>query len=418
MDWLKDLRLPRCIKVKQKLISAPLQEDIGSKVRHEIETTSLLSRIRKGSKVAIGVGSRGIDRLDEVVMTVVGLLKEIGAEPFIVPAMGSHGGATAEGQKQILESYGITEQRVGVPIISSLEVVRLGETPEGVPVYFDKATYESDAVIAINRVKLHTSVSGEIESGVLKLLAIGFGKQRGAATLHRYDFENLSQMIVEAARVIIEKAPVALGIALLEDGYGQLCEIKAMDPEDIEKKEKELLRKQRKFMPRIPFPQVDVLVVDEIGKNISGGGLDPNIIGRKKPAGIKIRYIVVRDLTPESHGNAAGIGFADIITERLFKKIDFNATYTNCLTARDIESAKIPLVLKNDEMAIKTALFMAGKNPKEVRMVRVKNTSKLGYLELSEGLVKEAESSKQIQIISDFYHYRFDAHGNLIWPPL
>ena len=255
MDWLKDLRLPRCIKVKQKLISAPLQEDIGSKVRHEIETTSLLSRIRKGSKVAIGVGSRGIDRLDEVVMTVVGLLKEIGAEPFIVPAMGSHGGATAEGQKQILESYGITEQRVGVPIISSLEVVRLGETPEGVPVYFDKATYESDAVIAINRVKLHTSVSGEIESGVLKLLAIGFGKQRGAATLHRYDFENLSQMIVEAARVIIEKAPVALGIALLEDGYGQLCEIKAMDPEDIEKKENPSIN--------IPIRSLSNIVYDE-----------------------------------------------------------------------------------------------------------------------------------------------------------
>jgi len=412
MQELDKVCVPRVVRVKQNLINAPLLDDIPSKVRKEIENTSFLSKIRRGDKVAVGVGSRGIDKLEEVVRAVVNLLKEIGAKPFIVPAMGSHGGATAEGQRQVLAAYGITEEKLGVPIISCMEVVEVGRTPEGVPIYFDKMSYQSDAVIAINRIKPHTEFSGEVESGILKMLTIGFGKHRGASTLHRYGAQNLPQLILQAARLVIEKAPIALGIALLEDGYGQLSEIKAMDPEDIEEEEKKLLRKQKDLMPRIPFPQIDLLLVDEMGKNISGAGLDTNIIGRKKPANTEIRYIVVRDLTRESHGNAAGIGLVDIITERIFKKIDFYATYINCLTSRTIETAKIPLVVKNDETAIKIALFLIDKDPKEVKMVRIKNTSKLEQLEISEGLVGEA--SDRLEIISDFFCYRFDAYGNLL----
>lgn len=411
VDGIDEIIIPKMARLKQK-IGDPRIESISDTVRQEIESTGFSERIKKGSRVAVGVGSRGIHRLDEVVENVISIIKELGGEPFIVPAMGSHGGATAEGQREVLEGYGITEERMGAPIVTSMEVVKLGETDDGKPVYFSKVAFEADAVVVVNRVKVHTDFSGVNESGIMKMLVIGFGKHKGAATIHSYGFDVFHELIPEAGRVMLEKAPIALGIGLLENGYDHLYKIKAMDPADVEEIEQEMLREQKDTMPAIPFKNVDVLIVDEMGKNISGSGMDTNIVGRIKESYADIKYIVIRDLTPETHGNACGLGLADFTTKRFFDKLELNSTYTNLLTARNIGLAKIPMILKSDEYAIKTALKMTSKSPEEVKMVRIKNTLELVEMDISEGLLQEAEELDGAEI-GKMFRYSFKEDGYL-----
>ncbi len=383
VEGLADVRLPRMFRLRQQVASCPLA-DVPWAIRCELNKTGALDALAPGSSVAVGVGSRGVDRLAQVVKTVVDVLKERKIRPFIVPAMGSHGGGTAVGQKEVLASKGITEDCVGVPIVSSMDVVDLGMTREGVPVKFDRASFQADAVIAINRVKPHTDFSGDIESGLMKIL---------------------------------DRVPVVLGIGLVEDGCGQLCRVTALPPDEIEGGEKALLKEAKAMAPRIPFTDVDVLIVDEMGKNISGAGMDTNVIGRGKPAATRIRFIVALDLSEESLGNAVGMGLADIITVRLFERIDFNATYTNHLASRSVTSAKIPLVLRDDELAIKTALWLTGKAPDEVRAVRIRNTLQLATLEISECLARERREEGTCDPELVEVQYGFGPRGELAVAP-
>ncbi len=414
LDKLSKIELPHMVRVRQQLHYAPLKGDVYHVVFEKFQDESVWKRLIRFSqqgKAAIGVGSRGIEKLKDVVKAVVSVLKQLGMEVFIVPAMGSHGGGTEEGQKRILASYGVTEESMGCQVIASMELVNLGHVSKGMPVYFDKEASRCDVVVAINRIKPHLEINGEIGSGILKMLSIGFGKVQGAATLHTYGAEDLSAAITDAANLIIARIPLIVGVGLLEDGYGQLSSIQVITSQDIEEEEKKLLKQAKNLMPHLPFDEIDVLVVDEMGKNISGSGVDINVVGRKKQASTKIRCIVVCDLTPESHGNAAGIGLVDIITQRLSRKIDFRATYINCVTARALNAAKLPMVADTDEMAIKLALYLSGRDPGDIRLARIKNTAKLDIMEISQKLVIETD---KVQSISEPFQYQFDSTGKLV----
>jgi hypothetical protein len=398
IQGLDKIKIPVMTRVRQNISDEPVK-DIASAIQHQIAGTDFGNRIKQGDKIAIGVGSRGIDQIKEVVKETVKVIKALGGEAFIVPAMGSHGGANALGQKEVLNSYGITADYVGAPVKSSMDVVDLGKTPCGIPVFFDKHAYNADAIVAINRIKAHTDFTGPIESGLLKMLAIGFGKHKGAAVIHSYGFDKFHQIIPEVGKYILEKAPISLGIALLENGHDHLCKIKALSPLNMEKEEAILLQEEKKLLPRIPFKNLDVLIIDEIGKNISGSSMDTNVVGRIKPVGIEIKYIVVLGLSVETHGNASGIGIADFTTKKVLQELDFNSTYINALTSRVIHTAKLPMILTNDEIAIKTALLLANKGPEAVKMARIKNTLNLIELDISPGLLNEALNNNRIKPI-------------------
>jgi len=407
--------------IKQNFLDLAIK-DIPNKVREELSLTRLKEKVEGRKRVAIAVGSRGINNIVLIIKTVVEEVKRYGGQPFIVPAMGSHGGAKAEGQKEVLENYGVTEEYMGVPIISSMEIVSLGRTPQGVEVFMDKNAYSSDSIITINRVKLHTDFRGEIESGILKILAIGLGKHNGAVNIHRYGAQGLKVNIPEVAKIMIAKAPVALGIGIVEDAYDHTAIIQAIEPEEIEKKEKELLKKQRQLMSSLPLAKIDILLVDQMGKNISGSGMDTNVIGRIKikevpePEKPDIHVIVVRDLTEESHGNAAGIGLADLVIRRLVEKINFDQTYTNCITTTFPERGKIPITLDTDELAIKTALLWIGghKGFQEAKVIWIKNTLKLEEMIVSSGCLEELKNRPYIEILEGPIEMKFDTAGNLI----
>ncbi|MBS3787599.1 DUF2088 domain-containing protein [Candidatus Bipolaricaulota bacterium] len=413
VDGIEGIQLPRFTDITQS-VPDPTVDDLEDKIREQLASTELKKRIFSGDKVAIAVGSRGIDRFSEVVETLVDRLKELGTRPFIVPAMGSHGGATAEGQKEILHGYGINEGNVGAPIKSSMETVKIAETDTGVPVFFDKISYEADAVIVVNRVKVHTDFQGELESGIHKMMAIGLGKHKGAASLHENGFGVFSELIPEVGQIILNKAPVRLGVGLLENGHDHLCDVKAWDPEDVKHGEKKMLERQKDLMPQLPFDGIDILVVEKMGKDISGSGMDTNVLGRVKEARPDIELVIVLDLTEETHGNATGIGLADITTERLFNMFDPGSTYTNHITAQNIDMAKLPMVLPSDLFAIKTALKTLDKEPQEAKIVRIQDTLHIMELEISEGLISEAEGQTKVSTTSDLHELQFDNEGCLI----
>lgn len=418
------LTLPKMVRVKQK-IYAPKLDDYASALRSELEKAGLRERVKAGDKIAITAGSRGIAHIAEVLAIIVDEVKKAGGEPFIVPAMGSHGGATPEGQIAILKSLGVTPESVGAPIRASMEVEEIGRLRNGAPVYIDRIALESDGIIVVNRVKPHTDFKGRIESGLMKMMAIGLGKQKGAETIHRYQLEGYHKLIPEAARLIMEKAPIILGVAIVENAYHEIAVIRALKPEEIEKEETKLLELAKKLMAGIPFKEIDVLIVDEIGKDISGIGMDTNVIGRfwEEPKECKlhtpkIKRIVVLDLSEKSHGNAVGIGLADITTRRVFSKIDFEATFMNCLTSTWLEPAKIPPFLPNDRDAILMAIRCCGPiDPAKAKIVRIKNTLDLEYMWISESLCelvkRDKELSKRIEILGEPREMQFDVLGNL-----
>ncbi len=416
---MKEIEFPSMAGIRQKL-EAPRLENIAHELREGMVRSRLKERVKPNDEVAVTAGSRGIANIVQITATIVEELKKLGARPFIVPAMGSHGGATAEGQIEILAGYGITEDSVGVPIRSSMEVVKIGEIKDQVPVFMDKIALRSDAIVVVNRIKPHTSFRGPFESGLMKMLAIGLGKHEGASLVHSFGSRGLREMVPEAARVMMSKANFVLGVGILENAYDETARIVVLDPEDFEKEEPHLLEEARRLMPRLPFDEIDILIVDELGKNISGTGMDTNIIGRLLIRGEKefekpnINKIIVLDVTPASHGNTLGVGLADITTRRLVNKIDYHAMYTNALTAGFLNRVFVPLTCETDKEAITTAIStFKRKDPQSLKVMRIKNTLKIEKLYISEPLLEEARARDDIQILGEIEPMKFDSQGNL-----
>jgi hypothetical protein len=405
------MTFPKMALVRQRMSSRRIEDPV-LETRRELERFDL--EIRKGSRIAITVGSRGIRDLPKIVKTIALHIRGAGGQPFIVPAMGSHGGATAEGQKKILESLGYLEERMGVPISSSVEVIKLGET--SFPVYVDRIAYGADGILVVNRIKPHTEYSGEIESGMLKIMAIGLGNHKGAQTIHKQALSlGYERAIREAGKLILEKLPVLLGVGIVENYYGQTAMIRAMRPEEIPVEEPKLLKVAKRLTGRLPFDEIDVLIVDEMGKNISGSGMDTKVVGRmmvygqRDPLRPDIKRIVVLDLTEESHGNGIGIGLADFTTDRLVAKLDPIPTRINCIAAQTPEKGRIPMHFPTDREAIEAALQTIGEaKAEDVRVVHIRNTSSLEFVELSEALLDEAMERNSLQIIGEPKPMTFD----------
>jgi len=410
--------LPRMFRLKQRL-EGPTLRDIPAAVRESIRSLRLRDRVKARETVAITAGSRGIANVDRITRAVVDEVKSLGLIPFIVPAMGSHGGATAEGQLKVLEHYGITESAMGCPVRSSMDVVEVGRT-KGTTVFCDKNAWEADHIAVVGRVNAHPDFSGDIESGLFKMMAIGLGKQRGAEDYHRAGQEySYAEIFPLVGRTVLETGHVLFGLGIVQNGYGETATVKALSPTDFESGERALLKDAKAWMPRLPFEKLDLLIVDEMGKNINGAGLDPHVIGRptiQKPAEQPhIRHLFVRDLTPESEGNAIGIGFADMTTWRLVRKIDYAAMYMNAITSSDTHDSKVPMAFDADRDAIQTALKMNGLTPPErARVARIKNTLLLTEVDAAESMLAEVQAHERLTQITDPAPFSLDATGNLL----
>ncbi|HOB08046.1 MAG: lactate racemase domain-containing protein [Limnochordia bacterium] len=416
-ELVKGIPIPRMVKVSQKF-DAPRLADVEGELRAQLRQEHIQAMIKPGMTIAVAVGSRGVNRIADIVRVVVEELKALQAEPFIVPSMGSHGGASAEGQKEVLRHLGITEDSVGAPIRSSMEVNQIASLENGLPVYVDRFACQADGIVVINRVKPHTAFRGPIESGLMKMLAIGLGKQKGAEACHQLGFKHMAEFVPTMAKVIMDKLPVLFGVATVENAFDQVMKLKVIPASEIEGEEKELLKIAKANMPKLWFDQIDVLVIDEIGKNISGDGFDPNVVGRYPTpyayGGPDVTKIVVLDLTDETEGNANGIGTADFTTRYCVDKIDYEKIYANGLTSTVVAPTKIPTTLENDREAIQAAIKTCNiLDFTKVRLVRIKNTLQLAEIEVSEPMIPEVESNPNLNILSAPYDWEFDANGNL-----
>ncbi len=403
-DTLKDVPLPKIVKIEQYFDSAYIK-NIYEYIENNLVHLAGYKNIQKGQSIAVTGGSRGINSIDIITKAVCDMVKKRGAYPFIVPAMGSHGGATAEGQIEVLKTLGITEETMGVPIKSSMEVVKIGEIMNGRPVYLDKYANEADGIILINRIKAHTSFRGIYESGLMKMLAIGLGKQLGAAHYHQTGFKYFPEVIEKVGPEVLKKKNICFGVGIIDNSYGKISEIALLNSDEIVEKEKDLLVKANSLMPRLFFDQADVLIVKESGKNISGTGMDSNIIGRfnnKHYTGnIELTKIAVLDLSEKSHGNFNGMGLADFTTKRVYEKMDFETTYPNALTATTVLTVKIPMILPTDEMAIKAAIKTCNiLDLKKCRFAIIENTKNMKTVYVSENMIEEAKK-KNVEILSE-----------------
>ena len=407
------MALPNVVRVRQEFDRTRLEDPCGA-VAAGLCNLGLAGKLKPGARVAITAGSRGINNLVAMTRAAADAVKSMGGQPFIVPSMGSHGGATDDGQKNLLADLGIFEASMGCPVVSSMTVEEIGRTLNGTPAYLDRNALHADGIVVINRVKPHTAFRGEIESGLCKMLAVGLGKHKGAQQMHK---AGLGPTLVEAARLILARAPVLAGIAILENSLDETAEIHVVPPERFEETDRTLLKRAWQVLPRIPFDPLDVLVVDEMGKNISGTGMDNNVIGIGPRVGGKMEMghpavvtIVVLGLTPETHGNANGVGLADITTRRLVDSIDYKATYTNVLTTRLWSAGRLPVIMETDREAIEVAV---GETPPgEVRFVRIKDTLHLEELEISEALLPEAKKAG-LAVVRGPQPLSFDEAGRL-----
>jgi len=411
------MAFPKMFRVKQEL-EGPTLADIPGTVRETIRSLRLQERVKPGQTAAITSGSRGVANIDRITRAVVDELKALGLKPFICPTMGSHGEATAEGQLKILANYGITEASMGCPLKSSMEVAEIGKV-KGTTVFCDKNAWGADHIVVVGRIKAHTDFDGEIESGLYKMMAIGLGKQHGAENYHRAGHQySYAEIFPLVGRAVLESGHVLFGLGIVENGYDQTAKVQAVLPKDFEAVEKALLKEAKVWMARLPFEKLDVLIVDELGKNISGAGMDPNVIGRtsvQKPGGTPhIRMLFVRDITPEAEGNAIGVGFADMTTWRLVKKINYAAMYMNAITSGVPEAAKVPLAFDTDREAVETALGMIGLTPPEqARVVRIKNTLQLTEIDCSEALLAEVKAHLRLSPVTAPAPFTFGADGSL-----
>lgn len=410
--------LPRMYRIRQKFDDTKLADPIGD-LDAQLRTSPAVAAILPGQRVAVAVGSRGVSRIDELTKATVDALKRLGAQPFIVPCMGSHGGATAQGQTEVLAHLGVDEARMGCPVRSSMEVVELDRLPNGLPVYCDKiAATEADAIVVINRIKPHTAFRGPIESGLFKMIAIGLGKQKGAEACHQLGFKYMAENVPAMARIMIGKLPIRFGVAVVENAYDQICRVEVLGTDVMEARERELLVEAKSRLPKILFPALDVLVIDYIGKNISGDGMDPNITGRYPTpyasGGPDINKMVVLDLTPESKGNANGVGTADFTTSRLVAKTDWPGTYANGLTSTVCAPTKQATTLADDRDAIKAAIKTSNiLDYTQVKLARIRDTLHLGEIEISETLLEEARQHPDIEVLEGPYEWTFDEEGYL-----
>ena len=400
--------------IVEQIFDCPEIEDIEGEVKRELGKLNLREKIFPGQTVAITAGSRGIKNIDRITRAVVDEMKLYGARPFIIPAMGSHGGATAEGQKDLLAGYGITEAAMGCEIRSSMETVIIGRTSLGTDVYLDKIASQADHIAVVNRIKPHTKLIGSIESGLMKMCLIGLGKRDGARTYHRaIDHYSWMDIVDSVTDIVIKNAPIAFGLAIIQNAYENIGKIMAVRPEDFSLAEPLLLEDARSMMGRLPFKDIDLLIVDEMGKDVSGTGMDTNITGRKEGTSMKVVRVYVRDLTAMTHGNAQGIGLADFTTRRLVNKIDYKALYINSLTAYRTDSCKIPMTFENDREALKTAIDMAGvENHEEYKAVWIKNTLELEKIAVSTAYLQRIKENPRLKILSGPHTLKFSKDNN------
>ncbi len=415
---------PEIFRVRQTF-PRPRVENLSAEVHQQLSTCGLAQRVKPGQRIAVTVGSRGIANVATIIKSVIDSLQKCGAKPFIVPAMGSHGGGTAAGQRQVVEGYGITEDQLGCPILSSLDTVVVCQTPEGVPVHFDKHAYEADGVLVCGRIKPHTRFVGDIESGLMKMLLIGLGKQAGAIIYHRaiqtYSFD---QIVRSVAAEVIDRCQVVAGLAIVENAYDETALLSGVAPDEFLSREIQLLQQAKQLMPKLPFERADVLIVDQIGKNISGTGMDTNIIGRKfndhaarEDEWPKIHLIGVRSLTPQTHGNGTGIGIAEFAHRKAIDALDLEATRLNCLTASHPTGGMIPLTFETDRQWLQAALPMIGlTDPPHAKLMWIQDTRHLAEVECSAAYLEDARQRDDLQVLTDLRPLPFEKSGDLITP--
>lgn len=417
-ELLADVPLPRVVPVRQRFPATELP-DVAAALREQLSTPGTGDAVRPGMRVAVAVGSRGVAEIARITAALVAELRRRGAEPFVFPAMGSHGGATAEGQLEVLRTLGVTEDAVGCPIRSSMEVVELGRLGNGLPVYLDRLAHEADGIVVVNRVKPHTSFRGPSESGLVKMITIGAGKQKGADACHAFGFAHMAEHIVAMAELALARSRILFGLATVENAYDRPMKLVAVPAREVVARDRELLALAKANMPRIPFDPIDVLAVDRIGKEFSGTGADPNVTGRATTpyvsGGPQVARLVLLDLTDATQGNGVGVGVADFTTRRLADRLDLAKMYANALTSRAPASVRIPIVLDTERLALQGAVKTCGaRDLARVRLVRVPNTLHLRDIWISEALVDEARANPQVELAGEPRPMQFDAEGRIV----
>jgi len=413
-NLLQDAGIPAFYKVKYNICSDEIV-NIEAAVLGALQQEDALSTVHAGARVAITAGSREVNHIDVILKTLIGALTARGAKPFIIPAMGSHGGATAEGQKKMLEQLNITSGSMGVPVVSSMETVKIGSTDTGIPVQVAKDALAADYIIPVGRIKPHTDFKGRYESGLMKMMAIGLGKQQGAAVCHKLGIANMSQNVLAIGKKVLETCSIPFGIGIIENAFHGTYRIVAVPAEKIEQEEPKLLEEAKALVPVIPFEKIDIIVCEEMGKDISGTGIDSNVVGRSSSLGVSRPYaekIGVFRLTEKSHGNANGMGLADCITRRFLETLEFEQTYPNAITSAETNAVKIPAVMETDELCVKFLIkTCTGSGRDGLRIVWIKNTLSLDDFYISGGLYKEALRIHDLKTEDTPHRVTFDSKG-------
>lgn len=417
-SMLNDIEIPKFVRISQQFDAIKI-ENIEETINVKFQQDNIKDTIKEGQTIGITVGSRGLDNLRDIVKYVCDNIKAKGATPVIIPSMGSHGNAVAEGQAAFVRGLGVTEEYVGAEIKAGMEVVQLGTTELRIPVYYDKIASELDGVIVMGRVKAHTDIECDIESGLHKMIAVGLGDHIGAQAVHARGLDKAGPRIKSIARYALDHSNIIFGIALLENAYDETSQIEFIPTDEIADAEADLLTKSKQNLPRFLFNDIDVLIVDEFGKNISGDGMDPNVIGRgvigPKNKNIRINKIVSLDTSEESGSNAYGVGLSDVTTMRVFNKLKTEAMYTNAVTAISINGARIPIAMGSDKLAIQLGIRAACcDDDSKIRIARIKDTLSLKELYVSEGLINDIKNNDNIEIISELKNFEFDADGNFV----
>ena len=414
-----DIPMPKMARVRQEFEKIEV-DDVAAEVAEQLNKPEIAATIKPGASIAIGVGSRGVANIATAVTALVAGIKERGGQPFIFPAMGSHGGATVEGQTEVLANYGVTEEKVGAPIKATMDTVVVTQMADGTELHMDRHAHEADGVVLINRIKPHTTFRGDIESGVVKMMVIGMGKINGATIMHSdHGMDRFPEALPAAAEALMEHIPFLFGIGMVEDAYDHTAIVEAIPANRLVAREKQLLERAKQLMARIYFNEFDVLVIERIGKEISGSGFDPNITGRNNRGVVgfdrpKIEKIVLLDLSDQTHGNATGMGVADVITQRFFSRIDFEFTYANVITSAYLDGALIPMVMKTDEDAIRLAVKTVPRvKPQDCRIVRIRDTLTLGEIEVSGPLFDQVRENANMELITEPAAMGFDGSGHL-----
>ncbi|WP_349669839.1 lactate racemase domain-containing protein [Lacrimispora sp.] len=419
-DLVKDVTVPRMFRVRQIFPRNKIEpEEIPGIIKKLLSEEKFSSQIKPGMKIAITAGSRGIANNALTTKCIADFIKSKGALPFVVPAMGSHGGSTAAGQREILKGYGITEEYLQCPILSSMEVKKIGVNEEGKDVYIDKYAAESDGIVIGCRIKPHTAFRGPYESGIMKMMAIGLGKQYGAQVCHEAGFKHMAKNVPLFGKAIIRNAPVLFAVPTIENAYDETCKIVAVNADEIEEMEPALLKEAASYMARILVDSCDVLVVDEIGKNYSGDGMDPNITGTfcspYATGGITAQRVAVLDLSEETHGNGIGLGFSSATTKRVFDKLDLASMYPNAITCTVLGGVRIPIIMESDKEAIQVCIKSCNEIDKtRPRVVRIPNSLHLEHIMLSEDYLDEIKGMETIEIESEPMDLPFDEDG-MLW---